>query len=399
MATIYIQLGQPENALAALERGIERGHGFSQRIWARYHLNGEFGDLSKPELGIKALEDIVAETNAAWARFALARASENGTGVPVDVAHAISEYEKLADENYAPALGQLAEMARRGTGGAQDLRKAISFYKQAYESGNSASLLNIARAYLELGDVEQSKAFYEKAIENDIPNAASEYARLHYLKEFADASDKAFGAAWLEERAESGDVAAAIEAIQLWERKSRRISSLDLDSVLATLKNSADQGNGHAARAYLRALRVLRWKIPNARKLHAAGVEKYEPILVGASLYREKFFASYDRNNHSASKAEAIELLRNLSGSDFVNAAMGLRANERTAFVHLIQAELKELGYYSGSTNGRATRQTVRAMLRFCRDIGAYDTCIHGPLLYSSSSAISRGIAQRKALQ
>ncbi|CUJ17895.1 tetratricopeptide repeat protein [Cognatishimia activa] len=399
MATIYIQLGQPENALAVLERGIARGHGFSQQVWARLHVGGKFGALSEPKLGIQALEDIATETNAAWARYILARAYENGTGVPINVGHAVSEYEKLADENYAPALRQLAEIAKRGTGAKQDLRKALSLYEQAYDAGNAGSLLSIARVHLELGNTAQAKAFYERAIENDIEYAAAEYARLHFLNEFADDSDKSFGASWLEDRAESGDVSAAIEAIQLWERKSRRISSLDLDSVLKTLKNSADQGDGRAARAYLRALRVLRWKIPNARKLHAAAVEKYEPILIGASLYREKFFASYDRNSHGASKAKATEVVRSLSGSDFVNAALGLRATEQTAFVHLVQSELKDLGFYSGSINGKATRQTVRAMLRFCSDIGSYDTCIHGPLLYSSASAISQGLAQKKGTQ
>lgn len=399
MASIYIQLGQPEDALAALERGIERGHGFSEQVWARFHVNGVFGALSEPELGIQTLEEIVTETDADWARYALARAAELGTGRPTNIGFAISEYEKLAEANYAPALNQLAEIASRGTSGERDLQKALTLYQKAYEAGNSSSILKIARTHHELGDVEKSKEFYELAIKNELPSAEAEFARLHFLNEFADESDKSFGASWLEDQAESGDVSAAIEAIRLWERKSRRINSLDLDKVLVVLKESADLGDARAARAYLRALRVLRWKIPNARSLHANAVEKYDPLLIGSTRFREKFFASYDRNNHRTSTVEATEYIRGLNGSEFVNAAMGLRANERTAFVYLIQSELKELGYYSGSINGKATRSTLRAMLRFCRDVGAYDTCIHGPLLFSSSNAISKGIALKRATQ
>ncbi|WP_072792415.1 tetratricopeptide repeat protein [Cognatishimia maritima] len=396
MASIYIEMGDHEKAIQALERGIVRGHQFSKQVWAGNHISGKFGELSVPESGVLALRELIAETDKPWARYRLARAYEFGTGVDRDMEAAIAEYERLADENYAPALKRLADFALRGTAQDKDLEAAVALYQKAIDAGDNRVWLSLAQAHLATGDAEAAFAAYQSAIDNDIAGAEAEFARLHFLGEFADNSDKAFGAKWLETQAEEGDLHAAMEAIQLWERRSRRINTLDLDSVLATIKSAADNGDRRAAQAYLRALRVLRWKIPGARAKHAAAVQTYRPILSGNTLYRELFFATYDRDNHSKSTRDSVATVRGLGGDEFVSGAMGLRSNEFTAFVYLVQAELRDLGLYSGPITGRATSSTIRAMLRLCRDAGVYDTCIHGPLLYNSSYEISRAIAERR---
>lgn len=396
MASIYLLRDQHQEALDALSLAKDRGQAYGRRLWAGNHLNGKFGTLSDPAVGFSEMKAIVEETQNQTAMYLLARAYEFGMGTERDIPRAIDMYEALAEDEDHNALRRLADISLNGTYGKPDRETAIALYEKAAEAGNKIALRSLARAYLVEGDIDASIATFQKATAGEDTRAASEYAKNHFLQEFGPSSDKNFGATWIENEAEAGNVEAAITAIQLWERRSRRISSLDLDAVLDVLKNAADSGNRRAAEGLARAYRVLRWKIPNARSKHKELLETHGDIMGPRSYHRERFFAVYDPDNHRQSYRESTDYVRALNADEFAQGAMGLRSTERTAFVHLVQAELKDLGLYSGPINGRMTASTTRAMLRFCRQIDVYDVCIHGPLLYSSSAEIAKGLAETR---
>ena len=109
----------------------------------------------------------------------------------------------------------------------------------------------------------------------------------------------------------------------------------------------------------------------------------------------EKLWATYDRNSPRSSARAVADLANAATGEDFYNAAVELLRIDKNAFTDVLQRRLRDAGYYNGRATGRMTRATDRATLRFCRDIGAYEHSIHGPLYSDTAKMIVRGLADR----
>jgi TPR repeat protein len=392
MSSILVTKNRLEEAKIALEMGVEAGSDSARRGLALGHLQGSFGTFSDIELGFDELVAFTRTSDNAHARYVLARAYENGTGTDIQTDKARALFEKLAVEGHGPSLRRLGDYARDGTFFDPDLNAAADYYRASAESGRSSSWVELAELNMEQGEYQQAIDAYQAAIAANVSGAGAAYARAHFLGEFGQLSDRSFGATELETKAETGDANAAAVALELWERRSRRINSLDLDRVLDILDAKMREGDKKATVSLARAYRVLRWRIPQAHARHAELVADFGDQL-GGSFMRESMFANYDRGRHSESRQVLYDVVAALEGEEFVQGARALRATERTAFVYFLQRELGELGYFSGSATSVFTRSTLQATMSFCRDYEIEETCTHGPLYYSASMDIIRKLA------
>jgi TPR repeat protein len=389
ISDIMIAQNSPEEALKALETGRDDGSNFARMRLALGHVQQRFGLFSDPELGVELLADFTQTSENAFARYTLARAYEEGNGTEVQIDKAREIYEELASNGHGASLRRLGDFARQGTFSDPDLIAAADYYRAAAVNGFDFSWLILARLSLNIGEYQQAINAYESAIAAEVSRASAEFAKAHFLGEFGPLSDRAFGARELEKSAENGDVYAAAEALELWERRSRRINSLDLEGVLDMLDAKMRAGDEMATVALARAYRVLSWRIPQASSRHGDLVRDFSDQL-GRSRMREFMHATYNPERHAQSREVAYEMISSLNGEEFRQAARALRATEMTAFVFLLQKELGELGYYRGSASSVFNSGTLRATMNFCKDQGISDTCVHGPLTYRASINIIR---------
>ncbi len=392
MSIILISQNRLDEAKSALEQGTAAGNNLAAMRLAIGHLRGQFGPASDPELGFTQLEVFVEGSDNQFARYTLARAYEEGTGTDANLEEARAIYAALADEGHGASLRKLGDFSRDGTFGDTDLQEAAGYYRASAENGFDFSWLILARLNVDLADYADAISAYENAIDAGVTSAAAEYARAHFLGEFGPLSDRALGERALETAAESGDVQAAAVALQLWERRSRRIETLDLEGVIEMLDTQMRAGDTVATAALARAYRELSWRLPNARQRHAALVTDYGDQL-GRRFFREFLHSSYDTAQHSQSRDRAYAYIQTLEGDEFAQAARALRSTEMTAFVYLLQKEFSTLGYYQGRASGVFNSSTLRAALRFCADQNIMDTCTHGPLTFSATSDIIDALA------
>jgi tetratricopeptide (TPR) repeat protein len=392
MSRIFFEQDLLQEAKLALEAGRNAGNEFARMRLASSNVQEHFGILSDPEQGFAELVTITQTSDSVYARVMLARAYENGSGTDVQMDKARALYEGLASEGHGQSIQRLGDFARDGAFSSPDLMAAAGYYRAAAESGRDSSWIELAKLNMEQSEYQRAIDAYQLAIAANVSGAGAAYARAHFLAEFGPLSDRAFGATELETKAEAGDVDAAAEALELWERRSRRINSLDLDRVLDILDAKMREGDKKATVALARAYRVLQWRIPQARARHAELVADFGDQL-GRSRMRELMFATYDRGRHAESRQALYDMVAAMDGEEFIQGARTLRATERTAFVYLLQRELGELGYFSGSESSVFNRSTLIATMKFCSDYEIEETCIHGPLTYPASMDIIRELA------
>jgi len=379
MSSILLTQGRLAEAKTALEAGRDLGSSRARRDLAIGHVKQLFGALSDPEFGVSELLEITQHSNGATAQYLLASAYQAGTGTDIQLEKAREMYEELAAEGHGRSLRSLGDFAREGAFSEPDFSAAANYYRAAAASGYEYAWIVLARLHADLAEYQDAIDSYNSAIAAGVARANVEFARRHFLEELGALSDRAYGSNLLQTLSEADDVDAASEALKLWERRSRRIYSLDLEGVISMLDEAMRTGDETATVALARAYRVLNWRIPQARERHAEIVQEFSDQL-GRRRFREYFYASYDRNNHWQSRQTAYDLISTLEGEDFNLAVGALRRTEMTAFVYLLQQELRKLGYYSGSATGSFNRTTLNATMQFCQAQGIAEICTHGPL-------------------
>ena len=400
LADIYERTGRSQQAIETYNQAIAAGSSYARTRLGQGHAEGRFGNLSQPEQGFTMLKALAETSDNSLAKYSFARALEMGNGTSADKQQALALYRDLAqNQQHGLSAMRLGAMALEGDGMAQDLNAAAGYYQNAAANGIDYALVGLARAQQAMGKNAEALSTINSAVEKGVQQAAARRAIWHYQEELGAASDKAFGRSELKRLAEAGDVMAARSALVNHERRSRRITTLDLDTVLAGLNDRMAGGDQLATVALARAYRELRWLIPNARGKHAELVKTYGSQLGPQYETAENLTALYDRNNHRQSRTKAYDYLQTVKGEGFGYGMSRLRSIERTSYVYVMQKELAELGYYSGSASGKMTRRTTKAMLKFCADEGLYDTCIHGPLNYDSALEMSLALAERRNIE
>lgn len=395
IGTIEDTLGNHAEAVAAFKLGGESGSLSSLIALAEGHARGHFGDLSDPAQGVPVLDALARESKSQRASYLLASLYESGIGVERDMPRAMALYTELADQGYARALRKLGRFHLKGSSDAglpQDADRAIDLLKRSVAEGSTSARRDLGLALLNAGRAEDALKAIRQAAASGVPGAQADLANGHYRQLFGALSDKAQGRAQLAKLAEAGDAYAAKYALRHHERKSRRITEMDLPKVLGALEDHADAGSGLAARTLARAYRKLSFLIPDNRAKLATLVRDHSVELGPEPLAAEQVSVLYDKNDHRASRIAVLDYLEGLDGPGYASGALRLRSIERQAYVFLVQKELAARGFYSGPVSGIANRSTIRAILSFCDAQGYSETCIHGPLSFQSSALIMQSL-------
>ena len=399
IGVIQLELGNYSEAISALETAIDRGSQTAIVTLAQNHATGGFGPLSDPSKGMPVLEEQAQLTTGERAAYALATLLWAGDGVAMDQARAISIYSNLADRGNARALRTMGRLNLSGNNpelAPKDLTRAIALLQEAVNQGSANALRDLGVAHIETGNYEDAQLAYSTAVQLEVSGAAADLANAHFRSLLGPVSDPAKGRAELKRLAEMGDVGAARHALRHYERRSRRITELDLDLVVANLWQATEAGNGSAARVLARYYRNLSWMMTDEREQVARLVRDHGDILGARSLAAETVSVLYDRNDHRASQARVTDYLDNLSGPGYTQALLRLRSIEIQAYLRVLQTSLRDLGYYDGRISGLASGRTIEAIRRFCQDEGIDETCKHGPVAFQSSRLIAEALEEKR---
>lgn len=394
---INLELGKHKAALDAFNLASELGSGSARTMAAVTHANGGFGELSDPSLGVPVLREMARLESGQRAAFELARLYETGVGVETDPVRAVSMYQDLAERGNARAQRQLGRLYLKGADKAelaQSVEKAVALLRRAVENGSDSAKRDLGLALIETRDFSGAKTALEDAAANGIAGATADLANAHYRNLLGPLSNETQGRSDLKTLAEAGDIYAIRHALVHYERRSRRIEDLDVDKVVNHLWGATEKGNGAAARALARYYRKLGWMMTDEKRHMKRLTSEFGDVLGEEALVAENVTLLYDRDNHRASQRKVIEYLESLDTPGFANGLLRLRAIEPQAYVRILQRELKRHGFYRGYETGMATRSTILAILRFCKEEAIYDTCIHGPTMFESARLISEALEE-----
>jgi TPR repeat protein len=399
IGVIQLELGNFNEALAALEIAVDRGSKSSIVTLAQGHATGAFGPLSDQSKGVPVLEELAQLETGERAAFALANLLWEGDAMAMDKARAVNIYRNLADRGYARALRTMGRLHLRGNNPefvAKDLTRAIALLQEAVNKGSAWALRDLGAAYIETQNYEDAELALSTAVQLEVSGASADLANAHYRSLLGPLSDPSKGRAELKQLAEMGDVGAARYALKHYERRSRRINELDVDLVVANLWQATEAGDGGAARVLARFYRNLSWMMTDEREQVAKLVRDHGDILGAQSLAAETISVLYDRNDHRGSQARVTDYLDNLSEPGYAQALLRLRSIEIQAYVRVLQTSLRDLGYYEGRVSGLASDLTIKAIRRFCQDEGIDETCKHGPVAFQSSRLIAEALEEKR---
>src|SRR5579864_6884354 len=88
-----------------------------------------------------------AEAGNAEAQLGLARAYQDGNGVPRNDERAVKWYRKAADQGNAIAQNNLGVMYRNGNGVEKSKEQAVNWYRKAARQQYGSAMFNLGAAY------------------------------------------------------------------------------------------------------------------------------------------------------------------------------------------------------------------------------------------------------------
>ena len=250
---------------------------------------------------------------------------------------------------------------------------------------------SLAEQFLETGAFAEALQTLAPAVAEGHPKSLYRFMRWHLDDAFGPLSDPGAGLQALRVLTDAGHVDAAIFASYRLDNPLFA-SVADREKVFDVLAQAADEGDGAATRALLRAYRTA-----DIRNAHRAVIARYADQVSMDDRVLELVYADYDSSNHRSSRERALDILQTVDGDAYTKGMMQLRSLERTSYVYVLQADLEFLGYYSGPRNGTLTSRTISAILDFCRDAGLIDDCRSGPISKENSRLIVNALQRRKA--
>ena len=105
-----------------------------------------------------------------------------GRGTAVDLAKAVTWYQRAADLGHAPSQYRLANFYEKGSGVPRDLDAAKKWYQLAAEQGNASAMHNLAVLYATAGaapDFDSAAKWFEKAAELGVRDSQVNLAILY----------------------------------------------------------------------------------------------------------------------------------------------------------------------------------------------------------------------------
>ncbi|CAD7289761.1 Secretory immunoglobulin A-binding protein EsiB [Campylobacter majalis] len=95
----------------------------------------------------------------------------SGKGTQKDFAQAMYYFTKAAEYENTTAMIAAGQMHEFGLGVKTDTKKALKFYEFASKYGDKTADFYIASLFLDSGDEENAKIYYQKACQNGVKNA------------------------------------------------------------------------------------------------------------------------------------------------------------------------------------------------------------------------------------
>ncbi|MFY0666062.1 MAG: sel1 repeat family protein [Natronospirillum sp.] len=386
---------QHAEAYEIAELAVERLGSKAKLQMAMSHLAGEFGKYSDLERGFREASAFAAEGNP-QAKLAVAKSHIYGRGTAQDRETGLAMLMALNDEGARSAPRTISGVYLKGIGGPVDLALARSYADQAVAEGDMYAHIYLSELNWKNGDYQAAVASMNKARDAGIGSADLAFARAHHARDFGPLSNRTLGANMIAQLAEDGDLAAARLALRLHERRSQRLTNMDLERVIGHLNVAMEEGDGRATESLLRFYRKLSWAYPDHRARRSEIMASYGDQVRSARRFPEQLQATYDRYQPQKSWAAMADMISEAEGDDYYNGLIEIRYMSQNAFTYVLQNEMRRIQKYGGRPTGWMTRGTLLATMSFCKEAGAYDKCVHGPLNHDSVRAMAAELQSRK---
>lgn len=391
-------LGRSNNhaeALAVSERAIEELGADAKLGVAMSHLSGEFGQYSDLERGFREAMTFADDGNT-QAQFAVAKSYLYGRGVAQDRETAMALLTDLNDQGVRAAARTISGAYLKGIGGPVDLAQARAYADQAVADGDAYAHIYLSELNWKNGDYKAAVDSMNAARDAGIGSADLAFARAHHAGDFGPLSNRALGGKMIGDLAEEGDLAAGRLALRLHERRSQRLNNMDLERVLDHQHAAMTEGDGRATESLLRFYRKLAWAYPDHRTRRAEILASYSDQVRVERRFPEKLQAEYDRYQPQKSWAALADMIGSAEDEDYYKGLIEIRYMSQNAFTYVLQNELRKIEKYNGRPSGYMTRGTLAAAFALCREAGAMDRCIHGPLNHDSVRAMAGELQSRR---
>jgi len=289
----------------------------------------------------------VASTGNANAFLSLGDLNANVSGGPVNGPAAVAAYEQAAQLGNATAMMRLAQIYTDGKLVPTDAARAVRYYNAAATAGYPTARTALAVAYLngKLKGHNQSEGLsILQADASQHLSAATLALSDAYLNGTGVPRDTPRALAVLADALRSGDTAAGLRLVTYY--RDGRPPSI--------------RQNEAKARSYLQQL------TPRLDPRNAA----VQPVLLAAAFATSK-----------AGFSGVFSDLMALARDDRRAAATALSSVNFKAFVFALQTRFAQIGLFSSSPSGTFTSATQRAMVEYCHQQDAPDSCatdLHG---------------------
>lgn len=293
-----------------------------------------------------------------------------------DVGAGVALLQEAVALNDAQAMLSLGGIYLYGSGVARDLAKALELFEMAAALGQPEGLARYGSALMwgEI-DAEAAEAYLVRAGELGVASAWStlaEGAIYGYLGGGKVSRDKYQG--YADKALAAGSTRVAIlEANRLmW----GILTTASGPEAVATLQRAADAGNADAARMLIRLMRDgNRYNVRRDRDRAEAYLESYGPLLGEVEIWGLKITVQAARARDPAAYQAVAEALD--THPDWISDKLGtdlFKANENAA-IFVLQRKLLASGHFTGTPDGIADRQTLRAMNAYCADLSPAPAC------------------------
>ena len=260
---------------------------------------------------------------------------------------AIPAYEQAAELGRALAFVKLGDIYRDGRFVPKDPAKAVEYYRKAIAAGRSAALVPLGRGFAErkfgrLGSRTEGIAMLKEADGLGVPDAIVALSDC-YLNGFGVPQDPQAAIDLLKAALEKGNAKAGQKLVSIYRDGYRSDISRDLSK----------------AAGYLTRVEG---------KLDPATFQVEKLLLRAASARGSKTFGPIQ------------EAFGSLPQTSWQSAIRKLRSVNPNAYIHMVQARLGGMGRYSGEASGILSRQTMRAIYKYCLERETRSVCDRGPL-------------------